>query len=152
MNDKTARRNILPYNPHLKELARNLRKNSTLSEVLLWKQLKNRGIRGMDFDRQKPIGDYIVDFFCKELMLAIEIDGESHYGKRETDVRRQKALEELGISFLRFSDKDIKTNLTEVVSAIERWMDEHRNETEITHPGTERHPSKAHHYPQIRKR
>ena len=142
MNKKTQQRKILPYKPHLKKLARTLRKNSTLSEVLLWKELKNRKIRGMDFDRQKPIGDYIVDFFCKELMLAIEIDGESHYGKRKTDEKRQNALEGLGISFLRFSDIDIKTNLAGVVSAIDRWINEHTEETKTTHPGKERHPSK----------
>jgi len=142
MNKKIPQRKVLPYKPHLKELARALRKDSTLSEVLLWKELKNRKIRGMDFDRQRPIGDYIVDFFCKKLMLAIEIDGESHYGKRETDEKRQSTLERLGISFLRFSDKDIKTNLAGVVSAIERWINEYTEETKTTHPGTDRHPSK----------
>ena len=72
------RKNILSYNPILKDLARDLRNNSTLSEVLLWKYLKGGQMLGYDFDRQKPVDNFIVDFFCNELMLAIEIDGETH--------------------------------------------------------------------------
>lgn len=66
------------YNPKLKKLARELRNNSTLSEVLLWNQLKTRKMGGYQFMRQKPISEYIVDFFCNRLKLVIEIDGESH--------------------------------------------------------------------------
>jgi len=63
------------YNPKLKERARELRNNSTLSEVILWKQLKSRQMHGYQFMRQKPIDNYIVDFFCSKLNLIIEIDG-----------------------------------------------------------------------------
>jgi len=66
------------YNSKLKQLARNLRNNSTLSEVLLWNELKARKVKGLRFMRQKPIGHYIVDFYCSKLKLAIEIDGDSH--------------------------------------------------------------------------
>jgi very-short-patch-repair endonuclease len=69
---------IIPYNSNLKELASELRKKMTLSEVLLWNELKQKKILGYDFDRQRPIKDYIVDFYCKELQLAIEIDGDTH--------------------------------------------------------------------------
>ncbi|TYC01378.1 MAG: endonuclease domain-containing protein [Kosmotoga sp.] len=86
-------KDYLPYNPKLKELARELRKNSTLAEVLLWNELKKKKLKGYRFIRQKPIGNYIVDFFCKELFLAIEIDGSTHYEKGEEDIRRQKELE-----------------------------------------------------------
>ena len=72
------RRKIISYDPRLKELARRLRKESTFSEILLWKHLKGEKMRGYDFHRQKPMDNYIVDFFCSELMLAIEIDGISH--------------------------------------------------------------------------
>jgi very-short-patch-repair endonuclease len=89
------KRKIIPYNKNLKILARNLRNNSTLSEILLWKQLKGKQIFGYDFHRQKPIGDYIVDFYCSELLLAIEIDGSSHNEKYEDDVLRQQCLESL---------------------------------------------------------
>ena len=81
-----TRRQILRYNPKLKALARELRNRSTFSEVLLWNQLKGRRIRGYQFLRQKPIDNYIVDFFCYELMLAIEIDGQTHGNKTEEDV------------------------------------------------------------------
>ena len=77
---------IIPYKPYLKKLARQLRLNSTLSEVLLWNELKQKKMHGYDFDRQKPIDDFIVDFYCKRLKLAIEIDGESHDHKFEEDM------------------------------------------------------------------
>ncbi|MDP2993407.1 MAG: DUF559 domain-containing protein, partial [Deltaproteobacteria bacterium] len=73
------------YNPKLKELARRLRNSSTLSEVLLWNHLKGKQMKGYDFHRQKPIDNYIVDFFCTKLRLIIEIDGDSHLFKGEED-------------------------------------------------------------------
>jgi len=74
-------RKIIPYNPKLKLLARGLHNNSTLAEVLLWNQIKSKKLHDYQFLRQKPLDKYIVDFFCYELMLAIEIDGESHIKK-----------------------------------------------------------------------
>jgi len=112
------------YNPKLKQKARELRKNSTLSEVLLWNQLKGRKIKGYQFMRQKPIDNYIVDFFCLNLKLIIEIDGESHIGKEDKDKDRQKRLESIGLSFLRFSDLDVKTNMEGVIETIINWIDE----------------------------
>src|SRR5436190_14233366 len=94
-------RAIIPYHPKLKELARQLRNNSTLSGVLLWNCLKGKQMRCYDFHRQQPLLNFIVDFFCHELMLAIEIDGDSHDHKFEQDVQRQKTLEEIGIRFIR---------------------------------------------------
>ena len=116
-------RKIIPYNPVLKDRARQLRKNMTLAEVLLWKRIKGKQLRGYDFDRQRPIDEYIVDFFCKDLQLAIEVDGRSHDFKEESDQRRQKRLESLGIRVLRFWDVDVKNNLGDVVQRIEEWMD-----------------------------
>lgn len=118
-------RKVIPYNPKLKQLARNLRNNSTLSEVLLWQYLKNKKMKGYDFHRQKPIGNYIVDFFCNELMLAIEIDGISHDEKINEDIERQKQIESFGISFLRFNDLDVKKNMEGVVVVIEEWINKH---------------------------
>lgn len=119
------RRKIIPYNPKLKQLARYLRNNSTLSEVLLWQQLKGRQMRCFDFHRQKPIDNYIVDFFCPELMLAIEIDGDSHDIKLKEDARRQRILESLGVMFLRFQDRDVKQNMAGVLKVIDDWIDKH---------------------------
>jgi very-short-patch-repair endonuclease len=68
-------RKIIPYNPKLVSLAKQLRNNMTLSEVLLWDELKSKQLLGYEFDRQRPIDNYIVDFYCKDLQLVIEIDG-----------------------------------------------------------------------------
>lgn len=112
------------YNPKLKPLARELRKNSTLSEVILWNQLKARKIDGYQFMRQKPIDEYIVDFYCNKLNLVIEIDGDSHSRKAEEDQIRQRKLESLGLSFLRFYDSDVKKNLDGVLTVIRNWIRE----------------------------
>ena len=118
------RREIIPYNPKLKELARKLRNDSTFTEILLWNYLKKKQIRGFDFDRQKPIDNYIIDFYCKDLKLAIEIDGESHYGKEYKDKIRDKRLNKFGITVLRFDDLDVRYKLEQVLQTIERWIDE----------------------------
>jgi len=113
---------IIPYNPKLKALARQLRKNSTLSEVLLWQKIKQKGY-GVQFHRQVPLLEYIVDFYCHELKLAIEIDGESHNFKDDYDIKRQKELEKYGITFLRFTDLDIKKNMFSVLLVVEQTVD-----------------------------
>ncbi len=117
---------IIPYEPHLKLLARELRKNSTLSEVLLWMKIKNK-VLGIEFHRQVPIRRYIVDFYCHELMLAIEIDGNSHIGKELDDKIRQKELENDGIKFLRFDDLEVKKNINGVLQKLQSWIEENKN-------------------------
>jgi very-short-patch-repair endonuclease len=118
------RRKIIPYNPKLKEYARKLRNDSTFTEILLWDYLKRKRMRGYDFDRQRAIDNYIVDFYCKDLMLAIEIDGESHYGIEGRDVLRDKRLKQLGVTVLRFDDTEMRCDVEKVVNAIEKWIDE----------------------------
>lgn len=86
-------------------------------------------MRGFDFHRQKPLLNYIVDFFCHELMLVIEIDGDSHDHKYEDDLQRQKTLEEIGISFIRFDDLEVKHDIYNVIRTIEGWVDEHSVKT-----------------------
>ena len=115
-------RKIIPCNPKLKELSRHLRNNSTLAEVLLWNQIKKKQIQEYQFLRQKPIDNYIVDFFCYELMLAIEIDGETHNYKVEKDQIRQNRLESLGINLLRFLDIDVKRNMNGVLLTLNTWI------------------------------
>ncbi len=109
---------IIPYNPKLKEYARQLRSNSTLAEVLLWKNIKNKAL-GIQFHRQVPLLNYIVDFYCHELMLAIEIDGNSHDYRYFEDKNRQDKLEEYGVKFIRFSDSDVKNNMFSVSMSLE---------------------------------
>ena len=110
---------IITYNPKLKEYARQLRNNSTLSDVLLWQKIKNKAL-GVQFHRQVPLKEYIVDFYCHELMLAIEIDGDSHLYKYNYDKKRQGELENLGITFLRFSDFEVKQNMFSVALTLEQ--------------------------------
>jgi very-short-patch-repair endonuclease len=121
--------NKVHYNPKLKKLARKLRRNMTLSEVLLWNQLKQGKIQGYDFHRQKPIDNYIVDFFCPKLNLIIEVDGKSHQFKGEEDVVRQKKLESLGFHFLRFKDKDIKQKMNDILEIIRNYINEKEDNT-----------------------
>ena len=117
-----AREKIIPYDQHLKPLARQLRNQSTLAEILLWQQLKAKKMLGYDFDRQKPIDRFIVDFFCSGLMLGIEIDGESHRQNPVRDQERQVKLERLGVRFLRFEDRMVKQDMRNVLRSIENWI------------------------------
>lgn len=112
----------IPYNPKLKELAKNLRKHSTLSEVILWKYLKGKQRMGIDFNRQKPIGNYIIDFYNSEYRLAIEVTGSSHENKYEYDTKRHTILEKLGIKILYIHDHDIKKRLPAVIDYIDSWI------------------------------
>ena len=111
------------YNPNLKALSRRLRRKGTLSEVLLWMQIKGRQIKGYKFTRQKPVGNYIVDFYCSRLRLAIEIDGISHENKFKGDKIRQREIEKQGVKFLRFYDSDIKNNTEGVIAFIRDWIE-----------------------------
>ncbi|HTX87282.1 MAG TPA: endonuclease domain-containing protein [Candidatus Nanoarchaeia archaeon] len=118
------KRKILPCNPKLVELAKKLRKQGILSEVILWHHLKGGRRQGYDFHRQKPILDYIVDFFSPDLMLAIEIDGASHGYKFDQDEERDRRLGRLGVKVLRFTDSSVKNNLDGVLDEIDCWIKE----------------------------
>ena len=111
----------IKYNPKLKELARQLRNNSTKSEIRLWQKLKRNQFHGYDFHRQKPIDEYIVDFFCNKLQLAIECDGYSHEILEvwEKDVKKTNKLNTLGIQVIRFSDYQIMKDMDNVLRSIE---------------------------------
>ncbi|MFH1252456.1 MAG: endonuclease domain-containing protein [bacterium] len=119
----TMRNAIIPYNPKLRKYARELRKKGTLAEVILWKYIKHKAIKGYEFHRQVPIDDYIVDFYCHELKLAIEIDGISHDNKLRYDRRRQKRLEELGVNVIRFSDEDVRNQTESVLEVLKNEID-----------------------------
>ncbi len=120
---QTMKNKIIPYNPELKSLARQLRKNSTLPEVLLWQNIKQRAY-GVQFHRQVPMLNYIVDFYCHEIGLAIEIDGSSHDHNFLYDAKRQGELEVYGVTFLRFSNDEVKKNMFSVLLVIEETVKE----------------------------
>jgi very-short-patch-repair endonuclease len=117
----------IPYNKKLKEYSRELRNNSTLSEVLLWNYLRAGKMKGYKFNRQKPLLNYIVDFYCKDLNLVIEIDGDSHDYKYKADIIRQKEFEKYNLKFLRFEDIEVKKDIDNVLRAIEYWIEEFEN-------------------------
>ena len=114
------RNKIIPYGRHLKPFARKLRQQGILAEVILWKELKKKAL-GVEFHRQVPIDNYIVDFYCHELRLAVEIDGASHKDGTvaEKDPIRQARLESLGVQFLRFDDADLRYDILRVVVSID---------------------------------
>jgi len=114
---------IIPYNPKLREFARQLRNNSTLSEVLLWKQIKGKAL-GVEFKRQVPMLEYIVDFYCQEIGLAIEIDGNIHDFRYLEDAQRQQEIEKYGVIFIRFSNEEIKNNMFSVILSLESKIEE----------------------------
>jgi very-short-patch-repair endonuclease len=115
----------LPYNQNLKEFSRRLRNHSTLGEILLWKQLRAGKMKGYTFNRQKPINNYIVDFYCKPLKLVIEVDGGYHYEEEQKilDKERQSILEEMGLHFLRFHDEEIRKDMQMVLKTINEYME-----------------------------
>jgi very-short-patch-repair endonuclease len=115
----------LPYNKKLKQFSKNLRNDSTRAEIALWQEL--RGAKtGYTFNRQKPILNYIVDFYCKPLHLVIEADGISHWGEEafQNDKIRQEKLEELGLYFLRFDDEEILNDIENVLRVLETTIGE----------------------------
>ena len=119
-----SKRKIIPYNPKLTARARKLRNESTETEIYLWLKLKGKQMYGYDFHRQKPIDNYILDFFCYDLLLGIEVDGYSHeilevYNK---DRIKEKRMNELGITILRFSDFEVLKDMENVIRTIEFFI------------------------------
>ena len=111
----------LNYNNNkLKDRRRNLRNNSTKAESLLWEHLRKNQILGFKFRRQFSIDAYVVDFYCTEFKLAIEIDGVTHLKdeEKEYDDYRQTSLEKVEITFLRFTNQDIFDKLNWVIDTI----------------------------------
>jgi very-short-patch-repair endonuclease len=113
---------MYPYNKQLKNLARANRNAGNLSEVLLWHELQKSKL-GVRFIRQKPIGNYIVDFYCREKKLVIEIDGWSHDNKYEQDKLRDEYMKSLGLHVLRIADKDVKQDMSTVLIWIKHNID-----------------------------
>ena len=139
-----SRRKIIWYNPELKELARQLRNNSTKSEIILWKQLKGKFDGKYDFHRQKPLDNYIADFFCYELRLVIEVDGETHNHPdiRKRDIEKECRLRQLGLYIIRFSDADVLQHLEFTVDTIRRFAEsfEKNDFTSFEYEGTPLNP------------
>ena len=123
---------IIPYNPRLKALARQLRKEMTKAEVLLWQELRKEEM-GVQFHRQVPVLDFILDFYCHELLLAIEVDGITHTYEEmpEKDRLRDQKLSEWGIEVLRFDDAEVLKKRKAVINYIFEKTTELKNKYKI---------------------
>ncbi len=118
----------LYYNKKLKEYARRLRKQSTKAEIKLWNdELRGRQMHDYTFLRQRPVLFFIADFMCKELMLIIEVDGYTHEWEEQwkVDRQRQKKLETVGFSIIRFTDEEVLKDIRNVERVIESWVVNH---------------------------
>ena len=103
---------VMPYKHELTKRARINRKNPTPAEKLLWgKVLSNKQLQGYKFLRQKPLLYFILDFYCSEILLGIEVDGDSHDEKEEYDKERTMLLEQTGIKILRYTNDDVLNNI-----------------------------------------
>ena len=111
---------MLTYSKTIKPLARELRSNQTDAEALLWSRIRRKQLLGIQFNRQKPIDRYIVDFYSAAAKLVIELDGIQHYEMDavEYDFERTKTLESLGLKVIRFDNSRIFSELDDVISII----------------------------------
>ncbi|MFW2078726.1 endonuclease domain-containing protein [Acinetobacter sp. ULE_I010] len=109
-----------PYNKNLKQPARDLRNNMTDAELLLWSKLRRKQILGLQFYRQKPLLNFIVDFYCASASLVIECDGSQHYTNEglEADCIRDEALAQLGLKVLRFDNRQVLGDIDAVIEVI----------------------------------
>lgn len=115
-----------PFRPALKKPARQLRSDLTDAELALWQKVRRKQIRGVQFLRQKPLLNFIVDFYCAKAGLVIELDGGQHfepeYLKKDSD--RDKALGALDLRVLRFDNKQVLTEMDSVVAVIDKIVEE----------------------------
>ncbi len=113
---------MIPYNANLKQYSRQLRENMTDAERHLWAKIRMKQLNGYQFYRQKPIGGYIVDFYCPRAKLVIEVDGGQHFfnEKVEDDRIRAEHMRSLGFRVLRFTNTGVLTHIEGVVESIER--------------------------------
>ena len=125
IHDIPIKRNFvlnLPYNASLKSRAKALRKAGNFSEVVFWKEVRNKSFWNIDFDRQRIIGNYIVDFYVKALGLVVEIDGEIHNFQEEYDEKREMFLKELGLKVFRISTTKMLFDTENVMKDLEQFI------------------------------
>jgi len=115
---------MLPYNKELKERAQLLRNNMTDAEMVLWAKVRMRQLKGLQFYRQKIIGNYIVDFYCPVAGLVIEIDGSQHFTDDgiENDIVRDEFMQSLGLKVIRFNNQEVLTNVEGVLEKIDEYL------------------------------
>lgn len=115
---------LYSYNTQHKIFARSLRRSQTEAEKLLWSKLRSRQLNGYKFRRQQPIGQYILDFYCEEKKLAIELDGGQHNtpNEQKSDQIRTEILKNEGYTILRFWNNDVLSKLEDVLEVISKKL------------------------------
>ena len=118
-------RKIIPYKPYLIAIAQKLRNNSSKPEIIFWNQVKQKKFKGYDFHRQKPLLNYIVDFYCHELNLIIEIDGKQHDTEyqAEKDAERDESLKKWDLTVIRIPAAEILDDVTAVMTILEAQIE-----------------------------
>ncbi len=121
----TKVRKMYQYKAKLKNTARTLRKNMTDSELKLWSRIRRKQISGLQFYRQRPIGDYIVDFYCPKAELVLEVDGVQHMNRlaMQKDKYRDSYLKQQGVKVLRFDNLQILKQLDAVIEKIHQAVE-----------------------------
>ena len=111
------------------EFAKELRKSETDAEKILWKALRNRRCDGLKFRRQHPVKEFIIDFYCHEFFLGVEVDGSIHENEyvKEYDLNRQAEIENLGITLIRFTNEEVLNSLSRVLNDIKEKVKELQN-------------------------
>jgi len=112
---------------YLKPRRKHLRNNSTEAEILLWTYLKGKQLNGRKFRRQQSISNYIVDFYCPEEKLVVELDGDFHFDEevKKYDKERTNCINNLGIKLIRFENQEVIYNLETVLKSIEKEFKNH---------------------------
>jgi very-short-patch-repair endonuclease len=132
-----ARNDHYHYNRNLRPFARALRKNMTKAEACLWKYVLRAGMmRGYTFNRQRPVLNYIADFFCKKLCLVIEVDGITHEQEevQQKDSKKERDLRSAGFKVVRFTDDEVLGDMESVRRALESYIEEREKELGLTSP------------------
>jgi very-short-patch-repair endonuclease len=111
---------MLPYDRRLKKRSQQLRRGMTVAEEFLWSKIRGKQIKGCWFYRQKPVGEYIADFYCPKAKLVVEVDGSQHFSNEtvEYDKVRDKYMTGMGLRVLRFTNKQVLTNMEAVLERI----------------------------------
>jgi very-short-patch-repair endonuclease len=138
--DKADTSNNWNYNPKLRGFAKHNRENMTKAEACLWKYvIGRRQFMGYRFNRQKPIGGYIVDFLCKELRLIIEVDGLTHQFEEvaKKDIIREEELKAMGFTIIRFEGSDVLNDIANVERTLLHYVEIFHQESNLPLPPRE---------------
>ncbi|MCP4604714.1 MAG: endonuclease domain-containing protein [Proteobacteria bacterium] len=127
---------MLRYDKGLKDHSRRLRSSMTEAETALWARLRRKQLLGLQFNRQKPLGRFIVDFYCPSANLVIELDGSQHYTQegKVSDGLRDEELRKMGLFIMRLSNLDVLNNMDGVITMIYRYLETQLSKTETKSP------------------